>query len=141
MTDCIFCKIIKGDIPSYKVYEDNDALAFLDLSQTTKGHLLLIPKKHVKNVYEMDETTASQVFKLIPKLSRALKETFPNMQGLNIVNNNDELAGQTVFHSHIHFIPRYPNDDFNIQFTNHQESYTQEELENIAEKLKKEVNK
>ena len=85
--DCIFCKIRDGEIPSYKVYEDDNVLAFLDITQGTKGHTLVIPKKHVSNVYELDETTAKEVFAVVPKLARAIKESF-NPIGLNIINNN-----------------------------------------------------
>ena len=106
--DCIFCKIVDGEIPSYKVYEDEVVLAFLDITQGTKGHTLVIPKKHVQNVYELDEEIASELFKRVPKIARAIKEAFHPI-GLNIVNNNDKPL-QSVFHYHIHLIPRRMGD-------------------------------
>jgi histidine triad (HIT) family protein len=114
--DCIFCKIINGDIPSYKIYEDENVLAFLDITQGTKGHTLVIPKKHVKNVYELDEETASQLFKVVPKIANALKKAF-NPIGLNIVNNNEQPL-QAVFHYHLHLIPRYQEDNVVIKTDN-----------------------
>ncbi|MGX6961546.1 HIT family protein [Vagococcus xieshaowenii] len=141
MTDCIFCKIISGDIPSYKVYEDEEVLAFLDLSQVTKGHTLVIPKKHVTDIFEYDEDLAATLFARVPKIARALEQAFPDMQGLNIVNNNKALAYQSVFHSHVHLIPRYSKQDgFSLSFANNQADYTPEAMEQIAHAIKKEVN-
>ena len=141
MENCIFCKIAAGDVPSYKVYEDEVVYAFLDLSQVTKGHTLIIPKKHVTDIFEYDEELASAVFARIPKIARALEAAFPDMEGLNILNNNKELAYQSVFHSHIHLIPRYDEkDDFSMHFGNHAEDYSQEQLTEIAEKIGKLVD-
>lgn len=139
MSNCIFCKIINQEIPSYKIYEDEYVYAFLDLSQTTKGHTLVIPKEHKKDIFEYDDKLAGKVFARIPKIARGLEKAFPDMQGLNILNNNKEAAYQTIFHSHIHLIPRYgKDDDFSISFGNHQ--YSEQQLKDIAEKIKKEVN-
>ncbi|MDT2755795.1 HIT family protein [Enterococcus asini] len=136
MTDCIFCKIINQEIPSYKVYEDEAVYAFLDLSQATKGHTLVVPKKHVTDIFEYDEELAATLFARIPKIARALEKALPNCQGMNIINNNKELAYQSVFHSHVHLIPRYSKeDDFSIHFGNHQEQYTAEELQSIAQEI------
>ena len=107
MTDCIFCKIIAGEIPSVTVYEDDKVKAFLDISQATLGHTLVVPKKHVSDLFEYDEQLASDVFSRLPKIARAIKASDPTIKGLNIVNNNGEVAYQTVFHSHIHLLPRY----------------------------------
>ena len=92
MEDCIFCKIINGEIPSYKIYEDDIVYAFLDITQVTPGHTLVVPKKHAKDIFEYDEELASQVFARIPKIARALEKAYPDMQGLNIINNNREVA-------------------------------------------------
>lgn len=141
MEDCIFCKIADKEIPSYKIYEDDTVYAFLDISQTTKGHTLLIPKKHVTDIFEYDAVLAAEVFARIPKIALALEKAFPEMEGLNIVNNNKELAYQSVFHSHVHLIPRYTREDgFSITFANNQEHYTQEELQEIAAVIEKQVN-
>ncbi|MBM7554124.1 HIT family protein [Thalassobacillus pellis] len=134
-TDCIFCKIINGEIPSAKVYEDDDVYAFLDISQVTKGHTLVIPKHHTKNVYETDEQTAEKLFARIPKIASAIKSTY-NPIGLNVLNNNGEAAGQSVFHIHIHLIPRYGSDDgFKPGWEVHADEYTPEDLQAIAQEI------
>lgn len=110
MSDCIFCKIVAGEIPASKVYEDEYVLAFLDITQVTKGHTLLVPKKHFRNVLDLDPKTTEQVFSVLPRLAKHLKESL-GAKGLNIVNNNEEAAGQTVFHTHIHLLPRFEEGD------------------------------
>lgn len=140
MDNCIFCKIINQEIPSYRVYEDEKVYAFLDISQTTFGHTLLIPKKHVTDIFEYDEELASELFKRVPKIARALETALPKMEGLNVINNNKALAYQSVFHSHIHLIPRYSKeDDFSIHFGNHVEAHHSDELSEIAKKIEKQV--
>ena len=137
MEDCIFCKIINGEIPSYKIYEDKVVYAFLDITQVTPGHTLVVPKKHAKDIFEYDEELASQVFARIPKIARALEKAYPDMQGLNIINNNREVAYQSVFHSHIHLIPRFsPHDDFSMHFGNHQDQYNPTLMEAIAKRIR-----
>ena len=137
MGDCIFCKIINGEIPSYKIYEDDIVYAFLDITQVTPGHTLVVPKKHAKDIFEYDEELASQVFARIPKIARALEKAYPDMQGLNIINNNREVAYQSVFHSHIHLIPRFsPHDDFSMHFGNHQDQYNPTLMEAIAKRIR-----
>ncbi|MHC5268478.1 HIT family protein [Enterococcus sp. LJL98] len=140
MENCIFCKIIKKEIPSYPIYEDEAVYAFLDISQTTPGHTLLIPKKHVSDIFDYDEDLAQALFTRLPKVARAIEAAFPELEGLNIVNNNKELAYQTVFHSHVHLIPRYSKaDDFSIHFGNHMAKYTPEEMTALANKIAKQV--
>ncbi|MDT2831185.1 HIT family protein [Vagococcus carniphilus] len=140
MTDCIFCKIINREIPSYTVYEDEDVYAFLDITQTTKGHTLVIPKQHVTDIFEYDEKLAATLFSKVPKIARALEKSFPDMEGLNLINNNKELAYQSVFHSHIHLIPRYSKeDDFSITFANNGDKYTSEEMAEIAKMIKENI--
>lgn len=137
MEDCIFCKIINGEIPSYKIYEDDVVYAFLDITQVTPGHTLVVPKKHAKDIFEYDEELASQVFARIPKIARALEKAYPDIQGLNIINNNREVAYQSVFHSHIHLIPRFsPHDDFSMHFGNHQDQYNPTLMEAIAKRIR-----
>lgn len=133
MADCIFCKIIAGEIPSSKIYEDDKVLAFLDITQVTPGHTLVIPKKHVRNVLDMDEDTAAQLFSRIPKIARHLKEKLA-APGLNIINNNEALAGQTVFHAHIHLLPRQTQEDgLKLGFTTNEPDF--EQLTNLAQDL------
>jgi len=118
---CIFCKIMNGEIPSHKIYENDHVLAFLDISQTTKGHTLIVPKRHVQDVYGMTPEDMAHVYQAVPSLANALKETF-QCSGLNLLNNNESAAGQTVFHYHVHLIPRYENDTFRIHFTQNDEN-------------------
>ena len=132
--DCIFCKVLDGEIPSYKVYEDDNVLAFLDITQGTKGHTLIIPKKHVKNIYELDEETAREVFAVVPKLARAIKKAF-NPIGLNIVNNNDKPL-QSVFHFHIHLIPRYEDDGMVLSTINNYGKFTSEYFNGLVNNIK-----
>lgn len=140
MDNCIFCKISQKEIPSHTVYEDDVVYAFLDISQVTPGHTLVIPKTHVMDIFAFDDTLAADVFARIPKIARAIERAFPEIEGLNIVNNNKELAYQSVFHSHVHLIPRYSKeDDFSMHFGNHTEDYTPEALAVIAEKIRKQV--
>ena len=123
MDNCIFCKIISGEIPSSKVYEDDKVLAFLDISQATKGHTLVIPKEHVRNILEMSA-------RAVQKATGAI--------GMNILNNNEEVAGQTVFHAHIHLVPRYGADDgIHMGFDEHEPDFAA--LADLADSIAKEV--
>lgn len=110
MDNCIFCKITNGDIPSSKVYEDKNVYAFLDISQVTKGHTLVIPKIHKENIFELDAELAGPLFESVKKVADAIQSAF-SPKGLNLLNNNGETAGQSVFHYHMHLIPRYGSDD------------------------------
>lgn len=111
--NCIFCKIADGEIPSKTLYEDDMFRVILDINPASKGHALILTKKHFKNIYEMDNVTASEVFVLAKRMAKAMTEAL-GCDGFNIVQNNGEVAGQTVFHFHLHLIPRYTNDG--IQF-------------------------
>ncbi len=130
---CIFCSIVKGDIPSYKVYEDENFLAFLDISQAEIGHTLVIPKKHFDNLLEMDDETAKGLIVLVKNLAKKVKKS-TNASGINILNNNGESAGQSVKHVHFHIIPRYDGDDLVMKFTEHKLS--QEEFLDLAKKIR-----
>lgn len=138
MENCIFCSIIQGDIPSSKVYEDEQVLAFLDISQTTKGHTLVIPKQHVRNLLEMTAETASHLFARIPKIARAIQSA-TGATAMNIINNNEALARQTVFHAHVHLVPRYNEEDgISIQYTTHEPDFPV--LEKLARQINQEVS-
>lgn len=106
----IFDKIINGDIPSYKVYENQDVLAFLDISQVTPGHTLVVPKKHVDDIFGYDTDTAQKVLLQLPIIARAIKASNSDITGINIQSNNGPSAGQSVLYSHWHLIPRFDND-------------------------------
>lgn len=136
MSDCIFCKIVSGEIPSYTVYEDDVVKAFLDISQVTPGHTLVIPKKHVANLFEYDEDLAAAVFSRIPKIARAVKKSNPEIKGMNVLNNNGEVAYQSVFHSHIHLVPRYTDhDDFKMIFKDNSGKYNDEKYKEIQDAI------
>ena len=113
---CIFCDIIDHKIPSSVVYEDDDVLAILDISQVTRGHTIVMPKKHTDNVIEADEETVSKVFTAAAKIAKRIREK-TGAAGINLLNNCGEAAGQSVNHLHVHIIPRYDaNDSITIRF-------------------------
>ena len=123
MSECIFCQIVSGQIPSSKVYEDEEVLAFLDITQVTKGHTLVIPKKHYRNMLEMDAEAASSLFARVPKIAKQLQEKL-GASGVNIINNNEEAAGQTVFHTHVHLLPRFDaTDGLRLTFETHEPDF------------------
>lgn len=134
--DCIFCKIANGQIPSNSVYEDEDFNVILDISLASKGHALILPKVHYDNAYEMDEAFAAKVFPLATKLAGAMKKAL-NCDGLNIVQNNEEAAGQTVFHFHMHLIPRYEGDEVDVTWKQHES--VAEEQSAIVKQIQKEL--
>ena len=117
MDNCIFCKISKGEIPCHKVYEDDKILAFLDISQTTKGHTLVITKEHFDNFLFVPNDLLSQAISVAQKIAQASVASL-SAKGVNILINTNEAAGQTVMHFHIHVIPRYDNSDhISIEFS------------------------
>jgi histidine triad (HIT) family protein len=139
MSGCIFCKIVNGEIPSAKVFENEHVVAFLDISQVTKGHTLVIPKIHKENIYELTPDIARNVFEVVPKIANSIKKQFEPI-GMNILNNNGEKAGQSVFHYHIHLIPRYgKGDGFGAVWKTHTEEYTPEDLKQIASSIQKDL--
>lgn len=107
--DCIFCKLANGEIPTNALYEDDIVKVIFDANPAAKGHVLILPKEHFDNIYELDDDTAAHVFKVAAKISKAYKKAL-DFDGLNIVQNNGEVAGQTVFHFHMHIIPRIKGD-------------------------------
>ena len=135
--NCIFCKIANGEIPSSTIYEDDFFRVILDLSPATKGHALILPKQHMANIFEMDDTTAEKVFVLAKRIAKAMKSAL-NCDGLNIVQNNGEVAGQTVFHFHMHIIPRYNDDGQKITWI--PGTSEAEEREAIAAQIKSLLN-
>jgi histidine triad (HIT) family protein len=139
MSDCIFCKIVNGEIPAAKVFENEHVVAFLDISQVTKGHTLVIPKIHKENVYELTPDVARNLFEVVPAIANALKKTYEPI-GLNTINNNGEAAGQTVFHYHMHLLPRYgQGDGFGAVWKTNTSDYTAELLKEMAENINKNI--
>ncbi|MFH6417813.1 HIT family protein [Staphylococcus aureus] len=136
MSETIFGKILTGEIPSFKVYEDDNVYAFLDISQVTKGHTLLIPKNASANIFETDEETMKHIGAALPKVANAIKRAF-NPDGLNIIQNNGEFADQSVFHIHFHLIPRYENDidGFGYKWETHEDILDNDAKQQIAEQI------
>ena len=113
--NCIFCKIANGEIPSTTLYEDEDFRVILDLGPATRGHALLLPKNHFANLFELDDETAQKAILVAKKMAGKMKAAL-GADGFNLVQNNGEAAGQTVFHFHMHLIPRYENDNAGIMW-------------------------
>lgn len=126
--NCIFCKIANGEIPSKTLYEDEQFRVILDLGPATKGHALILPKEHFANLYELPDETAAGVMKLAKKMAVQMSQKLKS-DGFNLVQNNGEIAGQTVFHFHLHLIPRYKGDGQRIGWVPGEA--TPEELEEI----------
>ena len=133
MDNCIFCMIANGEIPSSTIYEDDDFRAILDLGPAAQGHTLILPKEHFRNLLDIEDETAGKAICLAKRLASAMRETL-HCDGLNVVQNNEEAAGQTVFHFHMHVIPRYDGDDAGIGWNIHESD--PEELKALAECIK-----
>jgi len=130
--DCIFCKIANGEIPSKTLYEDEEFRVILDLGPAAKGHALILPKDHYANLYELPDEKAAKVMILAKKMATQMKDKL-SCDGFNLVQNNGEIAGQTVFHFHMHLIPRYENDGQKIGWVPGEP--TSEELEVVKEQI------
>lgn len=109
--NCIFCKIIAGELPSCKVYEDSNFLAFMDINPAVRGHTLVIPKHHCRNMLDTPDNVGADFYSILKKVSLAVKTAF-DADGIYMFQQNEAAAGQEVFHSHVHIVPRYKNDDF-----------------------------
>ena len=131
--DCIFCKLANGVIPTNAIYEDDDFKVILDAAPATRGHALILPKAHADNLFELDEKTAAKVLPLAAKIGGHMKEAL-QCDGLNVMQNNGEVAGQTVFHFHMHLIPRYNGSVQPIVPWTHEE-FTEEEMQEICKTL------
>ncbi len=136
--DCLFCKIVRGEIPSKKVYDDKNTIAFLDINPATPGHVLVVPKKHAEDITKIGEEELSDSIVVVKKISGLLMEKM-NAIGVNVVQNNGKHAGQLVSHIHFHVIPRYPND--NVIITYQRAHLSESDLEEIRKKLSEEKPK
>lgn len=125
---CVFCEIIKGNIPSKKIYEDDKVLAILDISQATKLHTLVMPKEHYENIFDIDENTLAYLIKVVKMIAKNYKDNNKEILGINLLNNNGSRASQSVNHYHMHILPRYKNDNLKIEFTDNSKYYDLEEL-------------
>ena len=132
MENCIFCKLANGDIPASTLYEDEDFRVILDASPASKGHALILPKEHYANLYELDDTLAGKAMILAKKMINRLTDVL-GCDGYNLVQNNGECAGQTVFHFHLHLIPRYKDDGVGIGWKLNE--LTEEDREDILSRL------
>lgn len=130
--NCIFCKIANGEIPSKTLYEDDKFRVILDLGPATKGHALILPKDHYKNLLDLPEESAGDVMSLAKRMVMQMKEKL-GCEGFNLVQNNGDLAGQTVFHFHLHLIPRYRADGQTIGWK--PQEVSDEELEEIKNQI------
>ncbi len=135
IANCIFCKIIRNEIPSVKLYEDDETLAFLDIQPNTRGHALVIPKSHHENIYVLPLETTARLAMSVQKIAVALKNAL-ELDGLNIVMNNESAAGQIIWHAHMHIIPRMNED---AGYLGQKYTYVAGEMEEIAEKIKLEL--
>ena len=135
--ECIFCKIANGEIPSSTIYEDEDFRVILDLGPASKGHALILPKEHYKDLCELNETIAEKVFPLAGKIGTGIKKAL-GCAGFNVVQNNGEVAGQTVFHFHTHIIPRYENGPDMVTWV--PGKIEQKELQEIRDRIKQAIS-
>jgi histidine triad (HIT) family protein len=138
MSDCVFCKIVIGEFESSKVYEDEKILAFMDINPVNTGHILIIPKKHVELIAELDDGTSGKMFVLANKINRALRVSDIRLEGINYFLADGKAAGQEVFHAHLHVFPRFKNDGFGLKFN---ENYRKNRpaksvFDSIAEQVK-----
>lgn len=134
--DCIFCKIIDGDIPSAVIYEDEETFAFLDANPVNMGHALVIPKEHHRNILDTPEPVMCEVMRTAKKLTPAIKNAM-DAGGVNVTNNNEPAAGQKVFHYHVHIIPRHEGDGFEMWHGDR--GYREGEKQEIVEKITNEL--
>lgn len=134
VSNCIFCKIAAGEIDSITIYEDETFRVIFDISPASKGHAIILPKEHAANIYELPEETASKIFVLAKKMATVMTDIL-KCDGFNILQNNGEAAGQTVFHLHVHLIPRYKGDTVNIKWT------LGEVNQEVIQSLQKEIQK
>ena len=133
MSDCVFCKIVAGQIPSAKVHEDELTLAFMDIGEVSPGHVLVTVKPHVENIYGLNDALAAAVFRTAARVARALRSAY-SPEGVTLYQANGVAAGQTVFHFHLHLVPRYARDGMRLAWP--AKNPPREQLEANAAKLR-----
>ena len=131
MENCLFCKIIKGEVPGHKIYEDENTFVFLDINPWSRGHCLVLPKKHIRNILEADAESLMALILTAQKISVLIKNKL-GAEGINVLQNNSRLAGQMVDHIHFHVIPRYKNGSLQIS---HKTDYKGDDLEETQKLL------
>ncbi|HVW71741.1 MAG TPA: HIT family protein [Candidatus Paceibacterota bacterium] len=133
MENCIFCKIVDGSVPAAVVYEDADTLAFLSIGPNTPGHTLVIPKAHMRNIFDMNEGSMTAVMRTVQKISRALQAAL-GAEGVNVIFNNEPAGNQVIFHAHAHVIPRKAGDGLHYESPEHE--YAAGEADAVAGKMR-----
>ncbi len=133
MRDCIFCQIVKGESPSWKVYENDEVYAFLDINPVSRYHTLIIPKKHYTDIFDLPEAEAQAVIAVVSKLAKLYEEKL-GIRNVQIINSSGAEAQQDVFHIHFHLVPRQRGDGQNIRWTTHEE--WRRDFDGMLEKLK-----
>jgi histidine triad (HIT) family protein len=131
--DCIFCKIVAGEIPSHKIDEDDKTLAFMDINPWTRGHALVIPKEHSRNIYDIDPDDLAALLATAQRVARRMRDRL-GCDGINVLQSSEPVAMQTVFHTHVHVIPRYSDDG--LRLPAHPQPAEHEELAGLAETLR-----
>lgn len=137
MSDCVFCRIVAGQIPSTRVYEDEHTVAFMDLGQVNPGHVLVTVKKHAANLFELDDVQAAAVAQASTRVARAIRDAF-GPAGLSVYQANGKAAGQTVFHYHVHLLPRHDADGMELIWP--VKNPPRETLEGYAQKIRKKID-
>ncbi len=131
--ECVFCKIVRGEIPARVVYEDQDVIAFLDINPVSKGHTLVVPKKHYKNMIDAPDDIVAKVYTVAKKIGIASMNAL-GAKGFNVISNNEKVAGQEVFHFHVHVIPRYSGDELKYDVKGYR--YAEGEADEVVSKLR-----
>src|SRR6476646_6682395 len=131
--DCLFCKIVAGEIPSHKIEEDDKTLAFMDINPWTRGHALVIPKEHSRNIYDIDEADLAAAASMAQRVAQRARDRL-GAEGINLLQSSEPVAMQTVFHTHVHVIPRYSDDG--LRMPAHPQPAEHEELAGLAEQLR-----
>lgn len=133
MDDCLFCKIVAGDIPAEKVYEDDAVLAFLDIHPVNPGHVLVIPKAHSEGIVDASDEALAAVMRTVKRIVPGVLKAVA-AEGYNVGVNQGKVAGQVIFHLHVHLMPRFPEDGHRLW---HGKDTTPDELKSVAEKIRK----
>jgi histidine triad (HIT) family protein len=131
--DCIFCKIVSGEIPAHKIDEDDKTIAFMDINPWTRGHALVIPKEHSRNIYDVDPDDLAAAHKTAQRVAKRMRDRL-HCEGINTLQSSEPVAMQTIFHTHVHVIPRYSDDG--LRLPAHPKAAEDEELAALAEELR-----
>ena len=134
--DCIFCKIVSGDLPSAKVYEDDEVLAFMDIFPANPGHLLVIPKQHYRNIFDIPPEIAGKIMEAGARIANAIKAAL-NPDGLNLFQSNEPAGFQVVFHFHLHIVPRWENDSIVLPWK--PEEGDSEQIREVADQIRQHI--